>query len=188
MFRVQTKHNFHSEGKFIMPSTISKTRYLTTAAVLAAAYAALTMCLPALSFNVVQLRFSEVLTVLPFLFPAAMPGVAIGCLIANLLSPYGLVDIVCGTAATALAAVWTSKVKTKWLAPMPPVLCNLVIIGAMLAWYETGFGPAFWPVFAFNALTVGLGQLIICYGLGLPLLVALPKIPVLRAQMPALNR
>ena len=74
------------------------TKQLTLAAVIAAAYAALTLCLPA--YGAIQVRLSEAFTVLPFLFPAAVPGVAVGCLVANLLSPYGLIDVVCGTAAT----------------------------------------------------------------------------------------
>lgn len=159
------------------------TRELTLAALVAAAYAALTLALPGLGYGPVQVRLSEALTVLPFLFPAATPGIIVGCLVANLLSPYGIVDIVCGTAATAIAAVWTAKMKNKWLAPLPPVLCNLVIIGGMLAWYEAGFGAGFPVLFALNALTVGLGELAACYGLGLVLLLALPKVPYLRGRM-----
>lgn len=157
------------------------TRELTLAALIAATYAALTLALPA--FGAIQFRISEALTVLPFLFPAATPGIIIGCLVANLLSPYGIIDIVCGTAATAIAAVWTSRLKNKWLAPMPPVICNLVIIGAMIAWYEVGFTPAFPALFAVNAASVGLSELAACYGLGLVLLLALPKIPYLRGRM-----
>ena len=114
---------------------------------------------------------------------AAVPGVAVGCLVANLLSPYGLIDVVCGTAATLLAALWTSRIRHRALAPLPPVLCNGAIIGAMLAWYEVGFGPGFWGIFAMNALTVGLGELVACYGLGLPILIALPKIPYFQGRM-----
>ena len=77
------------------------TKQLTLAAVLAAVYAALTLCLP--SYTPIQIRLSEALTVLPFLFPAATPGVIVGCFVANLLSPYGAIDVVCGTLATALA-------------------------------------------------------------------------------------
>lgn len=131
----------------------------------------------------IQVRLSEAFTVLPFLFPAAVPGVAVGCLVANLLSPYGLIDVVCGTAATLLAALWTSRIRHRALAPLPPVLCNGAIIGAMLAWYEVGFGPGFWGIFAMNALTVGLGELVACYGLGLPILIALPKIPYFQGRM-----
>lgn len=159
------------------------TRDLTLAALVAAAYASLTLALPVLSYGAVQIRFSEALTVLPFFFPAAAPGVIIGCLVSNLLSPMGLVDVVCGTAATALAALWTAKLKSKWLAPLPPVLCNMLVIGAMIAWYEGGFGPAFPALFAFNAFAVGLGQVVACYGLGLVLLSALPKISAVRDRI-----
>ena len=95
------------------------TKQLTLAAVIAAAYAALTLCLPA--YGAIQVRLSEAFTVLPFLFPAAVPGVAVGCLVANLLSPYGLIDVVCGTAATLLAALWTSRIRhrARWR-PCPP--------------------------------------------------------------------
>lgn len=154
------------------------TRDLTLAAIIAAAYAALTMLLPGPSYGYTQFRIAEALTVLPFLFPAAAPGLAVGCLVANLLSPYGLLDIVCGTAATALAAFLTAKMPSKWLAPLPPVLCNGVIIGGMLAWYQAGgFGPKFWALFPVTGGGVALGELIACYILGLILLNVLPKIP-----------
>lgn len=153
------------------------TRDLSLAAVVAAAYAALTILLPGPSFGYAQLRAAEALTVLPFLFPAAAPGLAVGCLIANLLSPYGLVDILCGTAATALAAFWTMKMPNKWLAPLPPVLCNGVIVGGMIAWYQAGgFNETFWAAFALSGPGVALGELCACYVLGSILLSVLPRI------------
>ena len=153
------------------------TRDLTLAAVIAALYAALTMIMYAPSYFPMQVRASEALTVLPFLFPAAAPGVFMGCLIANIISPYGVIDMVFGSGATLLAAVLTSKCKHPWIAPLPPVLCNAVIVGATIAYAEVGFGGAFWPAFAFNFMTVGAGQVISCYGLGLIILYTLPKIP-----------
>lgn len=163
-------------------------RDLTLAAMLAAVYAVLTMCLPIAQYSAVQIRFAEALTVLPFLFPAATPGLFVGCLIANLLSPYGLLDVVCGSAATLLACLWTQSLKNRWLAPLPPVVCNAVIVGAEIAWFEGGFTAAFWPAFAFNAVTVGLGELAACYVLGSLLLTALPRIDFFRALIPADRR
>ncbi len=160
------------------------TRDLTFAAMLAALYAALTLALPALSYGPVQIRFSEALTVLPFLYPVATPGLFVGCIIANLFSPYPL-DILFGSLATLLACLWTQSLKNRWLAPLPPVLCNAVIIGAEIAWFEGGFTPAFWPAFAWNALTVGFGELIACYLLGSILLAVLPWIPFFRSLIPA---
>ena len=159
-------------------------RDLTLAAMVAAAYAALTMAVPALSYGNFQLRISEALTVLPFLFPASAPGLLVGCLVANLLSPYGLVDFVCGTAATGIAAFLTLKMPNKWLAPLPPVLCNGLIVGGMIAWYEVGFGPGFPALFALNGLWVALGEVAACYGLGLVLLDALARVKSLRPMIP----
>lgn len=157
---------------------------LTLAAMTAALYAAVTLALPGPSYGFAQLRVAEALTVLPFLFPAAAPGLLVGCLVANLLSPYGLVDIVCGTAATGAAAFLTMKMPSKWLAPLPPVLLNGVIVGGMLAWYEAGFGPNFLPLFALSGPGVALGELAACYVLGMLLLAAIPRIKYFRSMLP----
>ena len=157
------------------------TRDLTLAALIAAVYAALTMLLPA--YGEIQLRVSEALTVLPFLFPAAIPGLAVGCFIVNLFSPYPL-DILFGTLATLLACLMTRHMPNRWLAPLPPVLCNALIVGAEIAWYATGFGPGFWTAYAFNIVTVGLAELIACFVLGELLLTVLPRVPVLRPYIP----
>lgn len=160
------------------------TRRICTGGVIGAFYAVLTLVLPMLSYGPVQIRFSEALTVLPFFLPEAVPGLAVGCFAANLIgSPYAL-DWVVGTAATLLAALWTSKLKRKWLAPLPPVLCNMVIIGAEIAWFEGGFTAAFFPAWGYNALTVGLGELLACYILGMLLIKLLPKLPYFREIVP----
>ena len=156
------------------------TRDLTFAAILAAVYAALTVALPIPQYAGIQCRLSEALTVLPFFFPAAAPGLVVGCFIANLFSPYSL-DVVFGTAATLLACLLTQRMPSRWLAPLPPVLCNAVIVGAECAWYQTGFTAAFWPAYAFNAFTVGVGELLACYILGSLLIRVLPQISFFRA-------
>ena len=155
---------------------------LTLAALIAAVYAVLTLALPIPAYSGVQLRVAEAMTVLPFLFPAATPGLFVGCFIANLFSPYPL-DILCGSLATLLACLMTQRVPNRWLAPLPPVLCNMVIVGAEIAWFETGFGPGFWTAYAFNAFTVGLGELVACVVLGQLLLTVLPKVPALRPHI-----
>lgn len=159
-------------------------RQLTTAAVIAAVYTVLTTLLPIPQYGAIQLRVAEAMTVLPFLFPEAIPGLAVGCFLANLLgSPYVL-DWIFGTLATLLAAIWTSKVKNRWLAPLPPVICNAVIVGAEIAYFATLDGAAFWPAYAFNAFTVGLGELAACYILGSLLLNALPQLSFFRELIP----
>ena len=160
------------------------TRRLCIAGVVGALYAVLTLTLPMLSFSTVQVRFSEALTVLPFLFPETIPGLAVGCFITNLIGSPFAPDWVFGTLATLLAALWTSRLKHKALAPLPPVICNLVIIGAVIAWCEVGFTSAFPALWAWNAFTVGLGELIACGLLGTLLLRVLPKIPYFREMIP----
>lgn len=167
---------------------LKSTRNLAFASIVAALYAVLTMVLYAPSYGPIQLRFSEALTVLPYLFPSAAPGLFVGCLIANLASPYGLVDLVFGSAATLLAALWTRRIKNRWLAPLPPVICNAVIIGATLSYAEVGFGGSFWAVYAYNAITVGIGELLACYVLGSILLTVLPRISLFYSMIPEERR
>ena len=163
------------------------THQLAIAGVIAALYAVLAYfaSIFGIAYGPIQCRFSEALCVLPFLFPAATPGLFVGCLVANLLSPYGALDIIFGSLATLLAAVWTQHTHHKWLAPLPPVLCNAVIVGAVISFQETGFTGAFAGAFAYNAVTVGVGEAIACYVLGGVLLTVLPKVPMLRRQMPS---
>ena len=161
------------------------TRQLTCAAIVGAAYAVLSIfgSIFGITYGPIQCRFSEALCVLPFFLPETAWGLGVGCLIANLLSPYGVLDIVVGSAATLLAALLTARCQKKWLAPLPPVLCNGVIIGAMLSWYTVGFTPQFWGMFATAGLGVALGEVVACYGLGLLLLRVLPTIKALRPMM-----
>lgn len=160
------------------------TRKIALAGVVAALYAVLSYFASVfgVAYGPLQFRFSEALCVLPFLIPATAPGLFIGCLVSNLLSPYGALDAIFGSLATLLAALLTMKCPNKWLAPLPPVLCNALIVGAVITVQEV---PAalFWGTFAFNALTVGLGEAVVCYVLGLALLTTLPKIPALRRLM-----
>lgn len=157
-------------------------RDLTFAAILAAVYAALTLFLPIPQYGPVQIRFAEALTVLPFFFPAATPGLLVGCIIANLFSPY-ILDVFFGSAATLLACLWTARLNNRWLAPLPPVFCNAVIVGWEIAFSQTSSGPAFWSSFAFNALTVGAGELLACYVLGSILLSTLYRSAFCRARI-----
>ena len=161
------------------------TRDLARAAVIAAAYAALAWISNffGLAFPAIQFRLSEALCVLPCRDrKAAIPGLAVGCLITNLLSPYGALDIVFGSIATLLAAVWTQHTNHRWLAPLPPVLCNAVIVGAVITVQEVSM-DLFWGTFLYNAVTVGLGEALACYVLGGLLLTLLPRVPALQAEM-----
>ena len=119
-------------------------RRLTLAALVGAMYVVLGYFgnIFSLTFGVVQCRFAEALTVLPFLFPVTAWGLFVGCVITNLLSPYGPLDMVFGSLATLLAAQLTARCKNRWLATLPPVVCNAVIVSAVIAFQEVGFGEA----------------------------------------------
>lgn len=167
--------------------TTKNVRFLTQAAMIAALYAVLTYAAAAvnLAYGAVQFRFSEALTVLPVFTPAAIPGLAVGCFLANLGSPLGLVDWIFGTGATLLAAVGTwmaRKIQIKGvpvLAPLPPVVANVVLVGFELSCLSSAgtfaLGNFTWAAFGASALSVGIGEMVICYALGLPLLLALRK-------------
>ena len=152
-------------------------RSLCLASVIAALYAALTLGFQAISYGAIQFRVSEAMTLLPILFPEAVPGLAVGCLISNLFNPMGttVYDVVFGTFATLLAAVLSRHIKgSVWLRALPPVLCNAVIIGLVLT-YAYGI-PMLWM----NMLTVGLGEAVVCYVLGVPMIKVLEKQPILQ--------
>lgn len=162
-------------------------RDLTLAAMVAALYAVMGYFGSSfgLTFGPIQFRFAEALTVLPFLFPAAVPGLFVGCLTVNLLSPYGPLDIIVGSAATLIAALWTGRLKNKWLAPLPPVICNTVLVGFTIGWAEAGgFTAALPAAWAWNGFTVGVGELGACYILGMLLLELLPRIGYFRTMIP----
>ena len=162
-------------------------RDLTLAAMVAALYAVMGCFgnIFGLTFGPVQCRFAEALTVLPFVFPAAAPGLVVGCFLTNLLSLYGPFDVVFGTLATAIAAWLTMKMPRWYLAALPPILVNAVILPPMWAWAEVGaVDSAFWTACGFNAVTFMIGEAAACYVLGTLLLLALPKVPALRPLIP----
>lgn len=162
------------------------TKDLTLAAMVAALYAVMGYFgnIFGLTFGPLNFRFAEALTVLPFLFPAATPGLFVGCVIVNLLSPYGPMDVVVGSAATLIAAIWTGKVRNRWLAPLPPVICNTVMVGFVIGWAEAnGFTAAFPMAWLVNGVSAGLGELGVCYILGMLLLEVLPKVSYFRPML-----
>ena len=162
-------------------------RDLTLAAVVAALYVVMGYFgnIFGLTFGSVQFRFAEALTVLPFLYPATGPGLAIGCLIVNLASPVGPLDIVFGTLATAVAAWLTMKMPRWYLAGLPPIVMNALLLPPMWAWAQAGaLNGAFWAAYGLNLWTFVVGEAVACCVLGTVLLKALPRIAALRAMIP----
>ena len=155
------------------------TTYLTQAAIIAAIYAVLTYCLQPLSFSGSQLRISEALTILPVLTPAAVSGLAVGCFISNLASPFGIFDLILGTASTLIAALLSrlaAHIRVKNLPVLSaffPVVLNSVSAGFTIA-IMNGGGFTF-AAFAASALSVAAGESIVCFLLGLTLCRVLEK-------------
>ena len=141
------------------------TKYILEGAVIAAIYAALTIALAPISYGPMQVRISEALTVLPVFTPAAIPGLFIGCFVSNIVGPYGAVDMICGSLATLIAALLTYKLKKKiWLAPLPPVVVNGIVIGCML---HFAYGVPNLPA---CMAWVAVGEAVACYAIGMPLI------------------
>ncbi len=144
-------------------------RGLTISAAIAALYAVLTL-VATFYFGEVQFRVSEALTLLPVFFPEAIPGLFIGCLIANLLMGAVPLDIVFGSLASLLAALLTYFLrKNRYVAAVPPVIVNALIVGIVVLHFAYGA-----PMLA-SIFYVAVGQAASCYVLGLPLLKALEK-------------
>ena len=142
----------------------TNTRFLTQSGAIAAVYVLLTMLAAALGLDsgAVQLRLSEALTILPVFTPAAVPGLFIGCLLSNLLAGGVIWDVIFGSLATLLGAVGTRLLrKNRWLACLPPILGNVLIIPFVLT-YAYGI-PGGIPWFMF---TVGMGEVLSCGLLG----------------------
>ena len=158
----------------------ARTRYMTKAGIIAALYAATTLLLAPFSYGAVQCRVSEALCLLPALTPAAVPGLAIGCLIANILGSGVWYDVIFGTLATFLAALLTRRLRGNFLlASLPPVIFNALIVGSVV-YFAYEFSPAAGvqavPMLL-TMLAVGAGEVVACCGLGVVLVSALKKLP-----------
>ena len=164
----------------------NKINYIIHAALIAAAYAGLTFFsnIFGLAYGPIQLRISEVLTILPVFTPAAIPGLTIGCFIANIAS-FNILDIIFGSFATLVAAILTyllKEIKFKKipiLAFAPPILVNAFIIGLEIAIF---FLPEGFSIYGFliSGLQVGIGQTIVCYGLGITFYLTVSKYNLLK--------
>jgi len=163
-----------------------KILFTVHAAVIAALYVVLTLLANSLGLAnyAIQVRFSEALTILPYFTPAAIPGLFVGCILSNLLTGCLPLDVVFGSMATLLGALGTYQLSSpfkkesaapesshrKWLAPIPPIVANTLIVPFVLAYVYAFEGSV--PYFM---LTVGVGEVISCGILGLLLLKVLER-------------
>lgn len=127
-----------------------------------------------LAYNAVQFRVSEMLCILPFFAPWTTWGLSVGCLIANIFSTVSALDIVVGTLATLLGCLVTSKIRIRWLAPLPTVFFNFLLVGGMLAFVLDDSYPI-WKAFLIYGGQVALGEAAVLYLLGLPLLLVMER-------------
>lgn len=147
---------------------------LALSAAIAAVYAVLTYALAPISYGPVQFRVAEALTLLPIFIPQAIPGLFVGCILANLLGGFGPADVIFGSLATLAAAIGTYLFrKNRYVAGLPPVIINAVVVGIML---HVVNGFELWATMGY----VALGQTGAVYILGLPLLKAVEKIDLSR--------
>lgn len=185
-------------------NTQTRLRYLVDAGVIAALYAALSIVslssMSYLSWGPVQIRPSEALMVLALITPAAIPGLTIGCFIANLFNltaagPLGWLDLVFGTLATLLAVIWIWKFRSRTnFALFGAVLSNGFIVAAYLPIILMGLGlynipllnidieSSYLLMYLFGVVSIGIGQTISVFGLGLPLLKLLKRYKVLQRE------
>ena len=146
-------------------------KQISLGGIIAALYFVITITpgISAISFGQFQIRIAEALTVLPYLYPGAIWGLFAGCLLANIFGGLGIQDIVLGSLITLIAA-WltflTHKTGRPYLAPVPPIVLNALGVSAYL---HLLFREPYWAFVA----TIGVGELIACFGLGYPLLVFL---------------
>lgn len=146
-------------------------KYIAQVGIIASLYAVITIILAPISYGPLQVRLSEALTVVPYLTSAAVPGLFIGCLVANVYGGQGLPDIIGGSLCTLLSAYLTyllSKTRKPILAPLPPFVVNSLGVSLYLHLLVK------WPYW----ITVGsiaLGEFVACFVLGYPLLLFLLK-------------
>ena len=140
------------------------TRQIALNGIVAGLYAAITILTASFAYGNIQFRISEALMMLLLFEPHLTIGLTIGCLI----------DIVIGTAATLLACLLTTRIKKPWLAPLPTILVNAVMVGAMLSWLYMP-SEQFWNGLLVFGGEVGAGEAAVLYVLGIPLYYAMKK-------------
>ena len=185
---------------------VSRTRMLAQTGMIAAVYASLTFIVVQfmgyLSWGPIQFRLSEAVTVLALFTPAAVPGLALGCVIGNLLSlgvtgPLGWLDVVFGSLASLLGALWTYRFRSRQsLALLGPVVSNALIVPAYLPLVMGGLGMVTIPftdisvsasygaIYLFGVVCVAAGQAAVVFGMGVPLATVLRRVlnPVQREE------
>ncbi|MBO5313059.1 MAG: QueT transporter family protein [Clostridia bacterium] len=153
----------------------SRIKYLTEASLVASMYLALSWVSNSvgLAGGAVQLRLSEALCILPFFMPSSVVGLFIGCILTNITTSAAIWDIVFGSLATLIGAFFASKIKCKWLVPLPTVISNAIIVPIVILFCYTDTVT----LGSYGLIAVGVvaGEVLSAYALGMVLLLALEK-------------
>ena len=149
-------------------------RQIALSGIAAGLYVAVTVLTASFAYGNIQFRIADAMCLLVCIEPSLTVGLTLGCLIANLFSTVSALDIIIGTAGTLLGCLLTVHIKKTWLLPIPTILSNAILVGAMLSWVLM---PAseFWQGFAVMGGEVALGELVVLYALGVPLVIAMRR-------------
>ena len=141
---------------------------IAQAAIVAGLYVVLAFVFQPISFGPIQFRIAEALVILPFLDPVFVPAIYIGVLLANIFGGLGTWDIWFGSLISLVAAYLTSKMPNKFLAPLPAIFVNSFGVSLYLA-------PLYGVPYFFSVIWIGIGEAVVLYALGLPLLKVFEK-------------
>ena len=172
-------------------------RRLTFAALITACYAVITILTASFAYGPIQFRIAEALCILPYFMPFTTWGLFAGCILANIISPVGIFDVIFGSLATLGCCLCTAAIGRRAAGPgnsmgrsiaacLMPVVWNAVIVGLLLALFYAEEGKAKLALFFIYGAEVGFGELVVLFVLGLPLMRALPKtkfFPELKAKL-----
>lgn len=153
------------------------TRQIALNGVVAGLYAAITILTASFAYGDIQFRIADALCLLVAPEPSLTVGLTLGCVIANIFSTVSVLDIVVGSAATLIGCLLTARMKKAWLLPVPTVLANAVMVGAMLSFVYTP--ETFWSGFALMGAQVAAGEVAVLYILGVPLYLSFRKSDIL---------
>ena len=147
----------------VMENSRKRTLYIVQAALIAAIYVVLTLVFKPISFDFIQVRIAEALTILPMFIPAAVPGLFLGCLIANFFGGAVLWDVIFGSLATLVGAFFSYKLKeNRWLVPVPPIVANVIVVPLVLKY---AYGISEVPLLLMMVY-IFVGEFVSCFILG----------------------
>lgn len=147
----------------VMEKSRKSTLYIVQAALIAAIYVVLTLVFKPISFDFIQVRIAEALTILPMFIPAAVPGLFLGCLIANFFGGAVLWDVIFGSLATLVGAFFSYKLKeNRWLVPVPPIVANVIVVPLVLKY---AYGISEVPLLLMMVY-IFVGEFVSCFILG----------------------